>query len=105
MTMDYLACGKLEGLLLSISPWTGRDDNRHWTGSRPERAVVSVEEDGGGEMWTAEVAEGVAEEAVMVSDDTIFDTRYMCDPPTMAASSVRSESKQSSKYVVVPTVE
>lgn len=114
MTMDYLSCGKLEGILLSISPWVAESgvDNRYWNGSRPMRAdaVVSFEEDTSETTKTTEVGErsgeehiephDLGEEAVMVPDDTIFDTRYMCDPPTMAAPCLSAESKQSSKYAV-----
>jgi len=113
MTMDYLSCGKLEGILLSISPWVAESgvDNRYWNGSRPMRAdaVVSFEADTSETKKTTEVGErsgerhiehDLGEEAVMVPDDTIFDTRYMCDPPTMAAPCLSAESKQSSKYAV-----
>ena len=70
MTMDYLSCGKLEGILLSISPWVAESgvDNRYWNGSRPMRAdaVVSFEEDTSETTKTTEVGE---RSGVLLSSD------------------------------------
>jgi len=99
MTLRYLYVGKLEGLVLSVAPWMeqGGVDNPAWSGSRPHRILpMQVEETGGvegGEGGTCR-EEGVAI-AALVPDNTVFESKYMCDPPTTAAMGV-----DASPYVV-----
>ena len=113
MTLNYLYCGKLEGLILSIAPWTTSEiagDNPSWSGSRPNRilamnvevgaGVEDVENSsssssggggggggGGGPAVVVVTPLAAATAALLVSDDTVFDSRHMCDPPVLSSSS------------------
>ena len=101
LTMEYLICGKLEGLVLSISPWLQhRGDlinNQFWEGSRPLKPLAVESESHNVTTCT---------EAVLVPDDTFFGSAVMCDPPvvdTRTMSSIETKSEVPSIYAVKDT--
>ena len=102
LTMEYLICGKLEGLVLSISPWLQhRGDlinNQFWEGSRPLKPLSVVESE--------QHNVTTCTEAVLVPDDTFFGSAVMCDPPvvdTRTMSSIETKSEVPSIYAVKKT--
>jgi hypothetical protein len=86
MTLNYIYCGKLEGLILSISPWLNNineDDrlNNAWIGTRPDRILLSNVISGSGGSGGSGSDMVVA---AVVSKDAIIESKYLCDTPTIA---------------------